>query len=79
MCMAACYWAGISKVIFCSTGADAAKHANFADDSIAQELATAYPGRKHMQLQYTPCAHNTESFDIYNNTENAANKYGKDF
>ena len=79
MCMAACYWAKISRVIFCSTGTDALNHANFADDAIFKELKLPYEYRKHMEVQYAPCEHNTKAFDIYNDINNSINIYGRSF
>lgn len=38
MCMAACYWAGIERVYYASTNADALKYGNFDDSMIYQEL-----------------------------------------
>lgn len=39
MCMAAAYWAGIKRVFYAATNADARKYGDFDDDVIYKELA----------------------------------------
>jgi guanine deaminase len=39
MCMAAAYWAGIERVYYASTNADARQYGDFDDDVIYKELA----------------------------------------
>ncbi|MCS0501349.1 nucleoside deaminase [Ancylobacter mangrovi] len=38
MCMAACYWAGIERVFYASTNADALEYGDFDDSMIYEEL-----------------------------------------
>ncbi len=38
MCMAAAYWAGISRIFYASTNEDALRHGNFDDSMIYEEI-----------------------------------------
>ncbi|KMO18692.1 nucleoside deaminase [Methylobacterium indicum] len=46
MCMAAAYWAGISRIFYASTNADALKHGNFDDSMIYEEIRKPAGERK---------------------------------
>ncbi len=49
MCMAAAYWAGIERIFYASTNADALKYGNFDDSMIYAEL------RKPVADRAIPC------------------------
>ena len=46
MCLAACYWAGVDRIYYCATVADALKYGNFDDRFIYEELAKPPQQRK---------------------------------
>ncbi len=46
MCMAAAYWAGISRVFYASTNEDALRHGNFDDSMIYEEIRKPADQRK---------------------------------
>ncbi len=46
MCMAAAYWAGISRIFYASTNEDALKHGNFDDSMIYEEIRKPAGERK---------------------------------
>ncbi len=46
MCMAAAYWAGISRIFYASTNEDALRHGNFDDSMIYEEIRKPANERK---------------------------------
>ncbi|AWB22849.1 nucleoside deaminase [Methylobacterium currus] len=46
MCMAAAYWAGISRIFYASTNEDALRHGNFDDSMIYEEIRKPADQRK---------------------------------
>ncbi|KMO34620.1 dCMP deaminase [Methylobacterium variabile] len=46
MCMAAAYWAGISRIFYASTNEDALRHGNFDDSMIYEEIRKPAAERK---------------------------------
>jgi guanine deaminase len=46
MCMAAAYWAGISRIFYASTNEDALRHGNFDDSMIYEEVRKPADQRK---------------------------------
>ncbi|TNC11747.1 nucleoside deaminase [Methylobacterium terricola] len=46
MCMAAAYWAGISRIFYASTNEDALRHGNFDDSMIYEEIRKPASERK---------------------------------
>ncbi|TGE00087.1 nucleoside deaminase [Methylobacterium nonmethylotrophicum] len=46
MCMAAAYWAGISRIFYASTNEDALRHGNFDDSMIYEEIRKPVDQRK---------------------------------
>ena len=63
MCISAIYWARINRVVYASTGQDAAK-AGFDDTLIAREVCTPYEQRI-MKIEHQVCDDYSKSFDLW--------------
>ncbi|MCW9013073.1 MAG: nucleoside deaminase [Gammaproteobacteria bacterium] len=68
MCIAAIYWARIDRVVYASTGEDAAT-AGFDDTLIASEICKPY-NQRVMSIEHQVCADHLKSFEMWLKTEN---------
>lgn len=50
MCLAASYWAGLDRIFYASTVADALKYGNFDDSFIYEEFALP-PGKRRIEVR----------------------------
>ena len=65
MCLAAIYWARISRVVYAASGADAAK-AGFDDTFIANELCLPHD-QKSLTIERCQCDNHLQCFKDWNN------------